>query len=105
RCRYTSDWLRRDDSPADSTAEATCSAGASGLVVGGASHVIATAGSGTCGPNSVAVRSICHGGSLASNRGSGALGFGTAPKYLSIQPSSCFSSKSPATISVALSGR
>ena len=82
--------MSRDDSPLASTAPATCSAGLSGLVTGGASQVSATAGSGTCGPVTLATRSLGQAGSRASNGGNGAAGFGTAPKYLSIQASSCF---------------
>ena len=80
-------------------------AAASGLVTVGASQVSAMAGSGTCGPVTATARSLFHAGSSLLARSSGLAGRAIWPKYLSTQASSCFGSKSPATTSVALSGR
>ena len=55
--------------------------------------------------DAAALRSARQAGSVAVTRGSGVAGRGTGAKYLSTQASSCFGSKSPATTSVALSGR
>jgi hypothetical protein len=54
----------------ESSAAATCSAGASASVTGGASQIVATAGSGTFGAFTVIVRSAVQGGSAVSRGGS-----------------------------------
>ena len=71
----------------------------------GITQLSAEAGSGTFGPYSV-TRFVCVcTGSFTVTRGIGVFGRAIEPRYLSIQPSSCASSKSPAMTSTALSGR
>ena len=80
--------------------------GVGGLTTGGARYVMATAGSGTFGPRLVVTllgraRGLLHGHARDRRTASAC----DLPKYLSTHASSCCCSKSPTTMSMALSGR